>query len=78
MPLGYFDEETIRALSVLKERALADRREELLAEFPTALAAGKVANTWRSTAENLYRNWLLFIHAQKELAASKRPIAVNG
>jgi homoserine O-succinyltransferase len=77
MPLGYFDEETVDALTTLRERALLDRREELLAEFPTAMAAGKVANTWRSTAESLYRNWLLFIHAQKELTDGRIAVAVN-
>ncbi len=50
----------------LKQRALTDRREELLEDFPTALAAGKVANTWRSTAERLYRNWLTYISTEKE------------
>jgi len=65
MPHGYFDEETVAALTGLQERALVDRREELLAEFPTAMAAGKVTNTWRSTAESLYRNWLRFILAEK-------------
>ena len=67
LPHGYFDEETVTALTALQERARRDRREELLAEFPTAMAAGKVANTWRSTAESLYRNWLQYISAQKQL-----------
>jgi len=71
MPHGYFDQETVEALTALRERALLDRREELLAEFPTAMAAGKVTNTWRSTAENLYRNWLVYIRAQKEQLAAK-------
>jgi homoserine O-succinyltransferase/O-acetyltransferase len=66
MPHGYFDEETVEALTALRERALLDRREELLAEFPTAMAAGKVTNTWRSTAESLYRNWLQYICAEKK------------
>ena len=66
LPHGYFDEETAKALAALRERALVDRRAELLAEFPTEVAAGKVANTWRSTAESLYRNWLQYICAQKQ------------
>jgi homoserine O-succinyltransferase len=78
MPHGYFDQETVDALVALRERALVDRREELLAEFPTAMAAGKVTNTWRSTAESLYRNWLLYIHAQKELAGRTVAVAVSG
>jgi homoserine O-succinyltransferase len=66
VPQGYFDEETTEALLALRERALADRREELLAEFPLEKAATRVTNTWRATAETLYRNWLAYIRAQKE------------
>ena len=65
MPEGYFDEETVRALTALRERALSDRREERLAEFPTASAAGKVTSNWRSSAEELYHNWLVYICGQK-------------
>jgi homoserine O-succinyltransferase/O-acetyltransferase len=77
MPHGYFDQETVEALTALRERALLDRREELLAEFPTAMAAGKVTNTWRSTAENLYHNWLAYIRAQKEQGPKRRATAAD-
>jgi homoserine O-succinyltransferase len=70
MPGGYFDRDIIAALTALQERALANRREELLVEFPTAMAMRKVTNTWRSTAVSLYRNWLLYIRAQKEQHAT--------
>jgi ABC-type sulfate transport system substrate-binding protein len=50
----------------VRERALADRCEQVLAEFPTAWVVGKVANTWRSAAARVYRNWLLYMCAQKE------------
>lgn len=63
-PRGYFDAETERALITLRERALVDRREALLAEFPTAAASGRVTNNWRAGAETLYRNWLAYIAAQ--------------
>src|SRR5713101_5328492 len=66
MPQGYFDEEMVQALTALRQRALSDRRDELLAEFPLAMAAGKVTNNWRSTAEGLYRNWLQYICAEKK------------
>ena len=65
MPRGYFDQKTIDALTALQEEALTDRREELLTKFPTAMAAGNLANTWRSTGENLYRNWLNYIRMHK-------------
>ena len=65
MPQGYFDEATVAVLTALRERALADRREEILADFPTALAAATVTNTWRPTATHLYRNWLRYMSAEK-------------
>jgi homoserine O-succinyltransferase len=66
MPQGYFDEDTVHAMTALRQRALSDRREELVAEFPLTMAAGKVTNNWRSTAEGLYRNWLQYICAEKK------------
>jgi len=66
MPAGYFDELTVEALTALRERALADRREELMADFPTALLARTVVNTWRTASASIYRNWLLHLCAQKE------------
>ena len=65
MPHGYFDEATTEALTALRARALMDRREELLTEFPVALAAEGVTNTWRPAAERLYHNWLAYLRAQK-------------
>jgi homoserine O-succinyltransferase len=66
IPLGFLDDETITSLTALEQRARSERREELLADFPLAMAAGRVTNTWRPTAENLYRNWLGYIRTQKE------------
>jgi homoserine O-succinyltransferase len=66
MPQGYFDEDAVDALTALRERALSDRCEDLLADFPTALVAGKVTNSWHSAAACLYRNWLLYMCAQKD------------
>jgi len=69
MPRGYFDDATVDALTVLRERALVDRREEMIADFPTALAAGTVTNTWRTTATRVYRNWLSYLSTRKRSEA---------
>jgi len=66
MPQGYFDDELVEALTALRQRLTSDRREELLAEFPIAAAIGKVASTWHSTAQTLYRNWLLYLAGEKK------------
>jgi len=77
MPAGYLDRDIVDALTALRERALTDRREELIAQFPIAEAAGKVTNTWRSTAESLYRNWLRYIRTRRE-QGNTMGVAVNG
>jgi homoserine O-succinyltransferase len=66
IPHGYFDQDTVAALTAIRQRALADRQEEQLADFSTALAAAHVTNTWRPAAASLYRNWLLYLRAQKQ------------
>jgi homoserine O-succinyltransferase/O-acetyltransferase len=65
MPRGYLDEESARALHALRDQALANRREELIASFPTDLLAEKLTATWRSAATQMYSNWLLYMAAQK-------------
>jgi homoserine O-succinyltransferase/O-acetyltransferase len=74
IPQCYFDAETADAFTALRERALRDRREELLAEFPTARAERRLANTWRSTAARIYANWLTHLWAQKERRLRRRPV----
>ena len=61
IPKGYFDEQTANVLNAFRARALVDRREELLSEFPTEQVAGTLSNTWQSEASCTYRNWLNYI-----------------
>ena len=73
MPRSYFDETTAEELTVLQEKALARRTEELLLELTAILANKSIANTWQSSAAGIYRNWLGHICAQKKsVMASKR------
>jgi len=68
MPQGCFDEETVALLNGLKERALADRREEVLADFPVARVIANARNTWRPTAVGFYRNWLHCLALRRKTA----------
>jgi homoserine O-succinyltransferase len=72
LPQGYFDRNTIDALAGVRERAMSDRSEELIADFPTALIEREIPNTWRPMAVRLYGNWLTFLCAQKERRLKKR------
>jgi homoserine O-succinyltransferase len=65
LPLAYFDEETAAAFIAFQERAFSDRRQEVLADFPTVLATRRLKNTWRRAARRIYCNWLSYIASQK-------------
>jgi homoserine O-succinyltransferase/O-acetyltransferase len=77
MPRGYFDRETAKIWTAIRDRSLQDRREDLLSRLPAALAASRVENTWHSAADCLYLNWLQYLRAQKErrLRARQKPAA---
>jgi homoserine O-succinyltransferase len=66
IPSGYFDQHTADALSVLREKAMADRSKELLAGIAVVLDKAEIENTWRLTAALTYRNWLEYIRARKQ------------
>ena len=67
MPRSYFDHETMMALTALQAEAISRPREDLLADILTALGKSRIENTWHSTATCIYRNWLEYICAQKQL-----------
>jgi homoserine O-succinyltransferase/O-acetyltransferase len=64
MPEGYFDPVASEALRDFETRARSDRREEVMAHFPSA-AEGRFERTWASSATGLYRNWLRYIVSRK-------------
>ena len=66
MPESYLDEDASAALAALRTRAIADRRVELLDEFPTSLGERNLTPMWRPAATHVYRNWLTYLCAQKE------------
>lgn len=67
MPRSYFDGPTEDALTALQERAVSDRREDLLDEFPSALAETNFENKWRSAALGVYQNWLAHLADRMQL-----------
>jgi homoserine O-succinyltransferase len=65
-PAGYFDRDSEEVLAAFRNRVIDAKREELLAEFPTARVEANLANKWRPAAVNIYRNWLKYLWAEKE------------
>ena len=76
MPRGYFDEATVFTLKALQSRSTSGAREELLTELSNTLETSRIENTWHSTAARIYRNWLKYICAQKQLRAQDTKHAV--
>jgi homoserine O-succinyltransferase len=67
MPRNYFDQDTVLALTALQQEARTRPQEEFMAQVSELLEKVSVENTWATTATSLYRNWLKYIYAQKEL-----------
>jgi homoserine O-succinyltransferase len=74
MPYGYFDPATEAVLIGFRDRALADRREALLAELPLAAAEQSLTGAGRPAARQLYRNWFGWVAARK----ARRPVSRTG
>ncbi len=72
LPHGYFDAATVARLTDLQARAVAERREDLLADFPLDLAERGLRYGWRDAATQIYRNWLGYLAAQKALRTDRR------
>jgi homoserine O-succinyltransferase len=66
LPEGYFDPHTTDIFAALRERAITDRRPELLADFPAVTVGKCISNTWQSASARVYRNWLACISAKKQ------------
>jgi homoserine O-succinyltransferase len=65
MPHGYFNKAATKSLAEFRERALSQRREELMAEFPEAVLSIGLERVWHSAATRLYRNWLQYVASRK-------------
>jgi homoserine O-succinyltransferase/O-acetyltransferase len=65
LPEQYFDPAATDMLNAFRARALADRGEELLSEFPTEQTFGNVSHAWHAQALCTYRNWLNYIIERK-------------
>lgn len=68
MPQGAIDRHAAGLLVAFAERAMADRREGLLAAFPNPLPPNPTKG-WALPARRIYRNWLSMVYAQRPRAA---------
>ena len=78
LPLNYFDDVASARAEAFAERAMADRRSALMADFAKqALESGlqeRWQNSWRPAALGVYEKWVEFLSARK---AERRAASVS-
>jgi homoserine O-succinyltransferase/O-acetyltransferase len=60
MPHGYFDGVTTEVLKGYRQRAMGERREEMIELFPESVTKS-VQHSWRGFAAGVYKNWLQYL-----------------
>ncbi len=65
IPQGYFDAASTKLLADFRRGALANRSEELMANFPEVVVSGSLRNTWSLSAKGIYGNWLQYVMSRK-------------
>ncbi len=64
MPLGYFNDPAMALADAFRDRALAERTPELIADFPKGALEMGLACPWRTAAIGVYAKWAAFLTAR--------------
>jgi homoserine O-succinyltransferase len=72
LPQGYFDDKAAAIATAFRERALADRREHLIASLPMESLQGGLDSPWRHCAIGIYEKWVEYLRGRK---SDRRPLA---
>jgi homoserine O-succinyltransferase len=65
MPAGYFRRWAEQHVFEFREKAMANRIEGLMCDFPEAMLTHQLENDWQSSSVRLYSNWFDFLLARK-------------
>ena len=77
-PVGYFGDEATKCLLEFQQKALADRSEAAMTDFPETFLTGSLQNDWRSSAVKVYSNWLALISERKAEPFTYASVRVRG
>jgi homoserine O-succinyltransferase len=64
-PQGYFNDQATALVDAFRPRAIRDRRESLIADFPMSALEAGLENPWRRSAIGIYGNWVEFLKDRK-------------
>jgi homoserine O-succinyltransferase len=65
LPQNYFDDVATALAETFAERAIADRRDAVMADFPKNALETGLQNSWRPAALGVYEKWVEFLSARK-------------
>jgi len=70
LPQGYFDADATAVAVSFQQRAMIDRNEDLVADFPMRELESRLESPWRRCAVGIYEKWLEYLSGRK---AERRP-----
>jgi homoserine O-succinyltransferase len=76
-PVGYFGEDATKCLLDFRQKAIANRSEEAMRDFPETFLTSSLQNRWRASAVEIYGNWLGLISEKKAEMFSYAPVRVS-
>jgi homoserine O-succinyltransferase len=65
MPKGYFDVAATKLVNDFRSAVSSDRRAEQMESFPEAALVSGLQNSWRPSAEAIYKNWLQYVVSKR-------------
>ena len=71
VPEGYFDAKATQLLNDFREKAIAQRFETIMENFPEADVVDTLDHSWLSSATQIYGNWVRCLASRKANAASE-------
>jgi homoserine O-succinyltransferase/O-acetyltransferase len=71
LPQNYLDEVATAMALRFREQALADRRRDLIENFPTEQIATGLTQPWRAAAIGIYEKWMEYVSGRK---SDRRPL----
>jgi homoserine O-succinyltransferase len=76
-PVGCFSEEATKSLLDFRHKAIANRSEEAMGDFPETFLKGGLQNGWRASAVEVYGKWLGLISEKKAGIFSSAPLRAS-
>jgi homoserine O-succinyltransferase/O-acetyltransferase len=74
-PHGYFNAQAMALADSFRTRAMRERDDSLMADFPMSALAVGLENTWRHSAVGIYKNWVDYLKGRRtEQRALMRPL----